>query len=466
MRRQPIWVFVFALICTFGGCTCNFDGKCSHTDHLGCCQSDSDCSVFLGHHRYCVKSATSSLCFDCRNNDDCPSSTPICDAIKYTCRECNPDRERCPCNENKRCESGLSARVCLLDKGYCVGCESESDCRQLFSGGPHCNADTQLCEACPPEGCSCASDADCYYIVGNKRCLDGACVQCNGDEDCPPAQSCDERTHSCQSGCGANADCPSESPVCKEGTGLCVKCMGDGDCLAERPYCDLSTNTCQPCLSWSDDCGRGHYCAQSSQGYDCISGCKNDDDCMPIVSPPDLGGDDGDGMHFDAGLQDAFGGDAQMSVPDSGSMGNPPPPRCDTARHTCVVCTEAAHCPLGEICKAGECIPGCTDAHGCPGGLSCCGGVCSDTRYDSSNCGACGDQCASGTNCCDSECIDWSSDTMNCTGCGQVCSFPHAIGACKYGCVIDHCEEGWADCDGERENGCEHAIGDGGSLCH
>lgn len=371
MRRQPIWVFVFAVVCTFSGCLCNFsfDGKCYKSDHLGCCEDDSDCSTLL-NHRYCVKSAASSLCFDCRNDDDCRSSAPICDAKTYTCRQCNPDRERCPCNENKRCGSGPRARVCLLDKGYCVGCESESDCRQLFSGGPHCNTDTQQCEACPAEGCSCTSDSDCAYATDIGLCLDGVCVRCNRDEDCPLTQTCDEKTHSCQSGCRADADCPSETPVCKEGTGLCVECVDDGDCLAERPYCDSSTNTCQRCLPRSDDCNHGRYCAQSGQGYDCVPGCKNDDDCVPIVSPPDLGAGDGaesetgadldagDGdVRLDAGPHDAvFPGDAGVGRADmAGSSVPPPARRCDVIRRQCVDCLVDDDCQLGEVCQSGDC---------------------------------------------------------------------------------------------------------------
>jgi hypothetical protein len=52
--------------------------------------------------------------------------------------------------------------------------------------------------------------------------------------------------------------------------------------------------------------------------------------------------------------------------------------------------------------------------------------------------------------------IDTSSDPLNCGACGRTCVLPHGTAACAAGeCVLDACDLGFADCDGDVENGCE-----------
>lgn len=56
---------------------------------------------------------------------------------------------------------------------------------------------------------------------------------------------------------------------------------------------------------------------------------------------------------------------------------------------------------------------------------------------------------------------DLGSDAGNCRACGHVCRGPHvAVGVCLDGrCAALSCEEGFGDCDGSPDNGCE------GRLC-
>src|SRR5690606_9290936 len=66
-------------------------------------------------------------------------------------------------------------------------------------------------------------------------CVGGACIECDGDEDCP-GQVCDLNTNSCEDcwddgqdgsdpGCSNGLD-----PVCDEDTRTCVGCRNDADC--------------------------------------------------------------------------------------------------------------------------------------------------------------------------------------------------------------------------------------------
>jgi hypothetical protein len=70
-------------------------------------------------------------------------------------------------------------------------------------------------------------------------------------------------------------------------------------------------------------------------------------------------------------------------------------------------------------------------------------------------CGWCFDEeslreCESG------RCSDLDHDARNCGSCGNVCSDPpNAWGICDSGACRSICRAGFADCDGETDNGCE-----------
>lgn len=73
---------------------------------------------------------------------------------------------------------------------------------------------------------------------------------------------------------------------------------------------------------------------------------------------------------------------------------------------------------------------------GCPAGKVNCDGYCRDTRNDDLNCGACGNYCDR-------------------TGGGRPAA-PNAYYGCSQSkCDGLKCESGFADCDGEKGNGCE-----------
>ena len=102
---------------------------------------------------------------------------------------------------------------------------------------------------------------------------------------------------------------------------------------------------------------------------------------------------------------------------------------CDLESNTCKGCLIDGDCSLGTICLEGECIPGCNDEQPCAGGLACCDGQCFDLLGDLENCGECGVPCE---------------------------AFPNAEPTCELSmCVFGPCEDGYSDCDGNADNGCE-----------
>jgi Stigma-specific protein, Stig1 len=90
---------------------------------------------------------------------------------------------------------------------------------------------------------------------------------------------------------------------------------------------------------------------------------------------------------------------------------------------------ESAPAEGGAPGEAG--VPACGATPSCPAGTVSCGFGCAPNAWYGSLC-----------------------DRGSCS----LCSLPHAVAACADGggkCAIDHCVDGYADCDGNPDNGCE-----------
>jgi hypothetical protein len=131
--------------------------------------------------------------------------------------------------------------------------------------------------------------------------------------------------------------------------------------------------------------------------------------------------------------------------------------------------TDPYHCgecnspcwPEGNFCLSGSCS--CNGAAACETGLLCCAtGGCVDSQWDPDNCGDCGVSCADGEQCIGGVCGGSCAEH----GCPDV---DHGTATCDGDvCVIESCDEGWADADGDVSNGCEceaEADDHGGELC-
>jgi len=148
------------------------------------------------------------------------------------------------------------------------------------------------------------------------------------------------------------------------------------------------------------------------------------------------------------------------------------------------VCTSNADCPAGTRCRQGEpgtasaCVPvdaprSCLFASDCPAGSFCtrdgtCQAQCR-TDYDCQvtnpyqTCveGVCALVCAARTADCNASPRDGCEAELDrsvehCGRCDERCAAaPHARAACAAGACSVACDEGFADCDGDRANGCE-----------
>jgi len=163
-------------------------------------------------------------------------------------------------------------------------------------------------------------------------------------------------------------------------------------------------------------CPEGTVCDPDTG--ECV-GCITGDDCA-------------EGQYCDTVTQQCEDGCADDSeCPDQ---------LCDPDTHECVDCTEDDQCEPGSVCGPdGTCVPGCSETQFCPAGLQCCTGACLDTQTDLANCGACGEACPG---------ID--NATVVC-----------AAGVCEF----DMCDDGYADCNLNHDDGCEHNLSLGDCAC-
>ncbi len=203
------------------------------------------------------------------------------------------------------------------------------------------------------------------------------CVGCLTDGDCTSGKLCSQK--SCVPGCSNTHGCPDGGGLCDPQSKQCKACSSDKDCGGQTPRCDGNSGLCVPCLPANDNCPEGDYCTQMNGMWHCATGCKDDADCP---------GSDG-----------------------------------------------GATKPL------------------------CCNHLCTDGYVDNASCGTCGNACGQGNTCCEGSCADVTKDLANCGGCGRACTGAHAMLQCSNStCGIVSCTQGFADCNKNPADGCEVSI--------
>lgn len=200
---------------------------------------------------------------------------------------------------------GLHAIFCMLVCLASAGCEQETSSEEDV-GAPDGQAgalDGDVTDADPgpdtgpapdmapgpdaaPGGCRTDDDCD-----GPRRCIDGACIACFGDEDCVDGYICE--TGECVEGCRGDETCP-DGTHCAEGQciegcadashcppgnpcidGSCVDCAAFDPCLGELPPgCEPDVMPMCGCVE-DDECPAGEICVEA----ECVEGCRDDGAC-------------------------------------------------------------------------------------------------------------------------------------------------------------------------------------------
>ncbi len=114
-------------------------------------------------------------------------------------------------------------------------------------------------------------------------------------------------------------------------------------------------------------------------------------------------------------------------------------------------------CPSGQVCCDNRCVDPMTDPTNCGG----CAVTCAAANA-SSTCqrGACVNLCLPGFGDCDTSplngCeVNLSSSAFNCGACARACRMFRENSTCDTGRCAVACTPGWGNCDGDVDNGCE-----------
>jgi len=223
-------------------------------------------------------------------------------------------------------------------------------------------------------------------------------------------------------GCACSADDECASGYCLDtAAGRICSELCDGECSEPGYTCRLLENAagdvvrlcipdsealCAPCVS-DLACGSLAFaCVDTDDGRHCLPSCASDGDCP-------------DGY----ACEDRVGAGDRRCMPDTG---------------VCSPCVDddGDGFGVGAECAGADCDDG--DDEVFEGATEICDGIDNDCDLDID------------------EDFDLASDPVNCGACGVVCDLPNSTAICDDGaCGVGACDEGWGDCDGLAENGCE-----------
>ena len=295
-------------------------------------------------------------------------------------------------------------------------------------------------------------------LEAQQRCqVDHGCAE---DPDCEPgapANGCEEGFGDCNmrssDGCEAPldslTDCGACARRCEESHAIMT--CADGECRFERctpGYDRCGGSTCMALAYDEENCGTcDNVC--STQQPNCTGGRCTAENCP-------------------AGRADCNAATAGCeTVLDSADNCGLCGLRCGPFPHATAACQTRA-------CAIGRCDTGWADCdgvvdNGCEvdiGTLDDCGAcrrICSvpfaDESCERGNCTL--DQCDSGRADCNDDLRDGCETSIlspgNCGRCGNDCNaLPNVLrGGCSEGQCAIQCKEGFGDCDGEADNGCE-----------
>ena len=252
----------------FGEGSCAGDGECVERDGRQVCLSPCGANDSCGSGESCVQGycePTSIGCDPCEGR--CDQQQPICIEETGQCGECdvnNPCADGSTCGSNNRCGASCES-TCVIDndcgmcdglpfcvEGRCVGCLQQTDCPARFS----CDTTNFSCISDPCAGISCQAGSSCDAASGR-------CLKPDGSLGCSSAADC-AADHLCNSGSG---QCYAQDGYCTMGEGDSV-CSPGSTCnvvnglalLGSGPeiVCSCNTQTDRPQIA----CHPGLNCVQ------------------------------------------------------------------------------------------------------------------------------------------------------------------------------------------------------------
>lgn len=332
-------------------------------------------------------------------------------------------------------------------------CQLDRDCTDHGRVGLRCRPDDDGLSHCAFPDTSCPSGLRWDPSAAHPGlCLDPSC-----DDDI-------------RNGTETDLDCGGSCPGC----GIGNHCMSDRDCLGGTCSggicCPVGYTLCgDQCLNLQNDpdhcgdcelvcsatnvamrsCGGGICDGTCSPGYEDCNSDKLRDGCETDVEgdPDHCGSCDGSCSGNHVAVRTCTAGDC------SGT--------CENGFANCDGDLKSNGCEINEQADPSHC-----------GG---CGRACSTNNVRTPSCaaGQCTSPCATGFADCDGDrrtngCeINLNTDAKNCGGCGRQCSGSNQTNtSCIAGQCTGPCQSGFADCDGNRQNGCETNIASDPNNCN
>lgn len=421
------------LVCITGVCVeatlCDEDADCGSLEGCvdGVCSQDgATCVDDAGCAKGLVCDDGACTAKKCADNDTCENGTVCIDGLCTVGTVC---KESDDCADQMMCENGYCSAIGVAceDDTACLGalvCDEDSQTCIVPPSGtlptdptdpdkndpttPQPNGTQEYTESCDTTA-DCKGSLECFEHVCTKRCTDNpGCEDPNADllMECVRYTTGGETTHICmprsQKYCQSCAN-PGTTDNCgTEGQDLCIEPDDDG-----QPYCAI-------------DCSDGKSCPEGSS-------CQDESlyGQMYRLCIPDAGvctgcfDKDGDGY-----------GDPRY---DTSECPNGPEPDCDDTNKAIHPNAQTQCDGIDNACQ------GRADYHYTN----------EDGLYTTlEHCGACNNDCsalahvlASATEC---SIVEDPSDASR-----QIAA-----------CVILECEDGWADCDGDPQTGCEVDLSD------
>ncbi len=381
---------------------------------------------------------------DC-GGDSCPACGPgkaCLEAADCASLNCGDDAicEAATCDD--RIHNGTESDIDC--GGSCPGCEVGDRCSVSADCQPppdastesiHCDADTKTCVLLCGTG-----TADC-----NRSARDGCEVTLSSD-----IEHCGECGHACELS-NAEAQCQGGECLivtCEEGFRNCNQHTGDG-CETDI---ESDPNHCGAC---HEQCSGRNGTAQCAAGRCSIECDEGFDDCNAELADGCEANLNRSVDHCQECSQACEASGAGMTAFCDGAADGCGETECDDAVGDCDgdgECTD----DLTSIDDCGRCGNTCHVPNGTPG---CTGGACTVAACDSGKAGIWADCDESVINGCERNLY---LDARACGACDNDCREILDAGlnvtevGCSAGaCVITSCEAGFADCDGEFDNGCE-----------
>ncbi|HQP36172.1 MAG TPA: hypothetical protein PLI95_13380 [Polyangiaceae bacterium] len=451
--------------CVFahGSAICETNGECA----LAQCvlgfedcdgKSDTGCEIAL--------KTDVANCGACAKACGFPHGVPQCVGGACQMSSCEPGWADCNGNPADGCETHSDEDP--SNCGACgLGCAFPHAGAVCVSGGCDlgaCDADYLDCDAIASNGCevfaptslehcggcsqSCMADGGAALTCKGGSCVPDTCPTGYGDCDDNAVNGCEEELAISVLHCGAcGYACAfaNATPTCVAGLCSISACSAPyGDCDGnESNGCETNTSSSvEHCGSCATPCVPRPNAVAACVGGACSNVCSS--------GWGDCDGDVANGCETDLLSSTANCGACKTSCSDVNGVAS-----CNEG-----VC--AIKCDKGF----GDCdplAPGCetsllTSVQNC----GTCGVICSDAGgMPSCSAGVCSTSCAPGTGDCNGSPADGCETNLasapeHCGGCGLSCLVPNTQSSCVAGkCVVASCLNGWEDCDGKADTGCE-----------